>query len=488
MTTAPTQVPIAPSDQTWLHMDRPNNLMHVHSLMWYEGEPAWTDVRRVIEERVLERFPVFRRRAVEVDGHWVWEDDPDFDLRHHLRRVKLPGAGDVDELRRYVSQRFSATFDPDRPLWDMEVIRGVTGLAEGPVTVTFSRFHHALADGIRLVQMMLSLCDSADETALPPDVGRAASPGLLGTATGVARRTTSDVVDLAKSASAFALRVPLAVLHLRPSSFEHGLDLALHPGRMLDAATALTSVHNQSVNTVTELTKLLAAGRSVDTSWSGTPGVRKQVAWVTGLDLAGVKRFGRRHRGTVNDALLAVISRALTRYLDEKDALVEEIHWLVPVSLLPLDRNLPEELGNHFSLIFMSMPLGIEDPTELVSEIRARMTRLKESAEPVVTFGIQWLLAESPSAVAVALTNFFANKGVGVLTNVPGPSTQMTFVGIPVGGALGWAPTSGDQPMSISIFSYNGQVSIGIAADAHLVPDPERISTLIEEEYDALMG
>ena len=27
--------------------------------------------------------------------------------------------------------------------------------------------------------------------------------------------------------------------------------------------------------------------------------------------------------------------------------------------------------------------------------------------------------------------------------------------------------------MSISIFSYNGQVSIGIAADAHLVPDPD---------------
>ena len=64
--------------------------------------------------------------------------------------------------------------------------------------------------------------------------------------------------------------------------------------------------------------------------------------------------------------LLAVISRALTRYLDEKDALVDEIHWLVPVSLLPLNRNLPEELGNHFSLIFMSMPLGVARPSELV--------------------------------------------------------------------------------------------------------------------------
>jgi diacylglycerol O-acyltransferase / wax synthase len=226
----------------------------------------------------------------------------------------------------------------------------------------------------------------------------------------------------------------------------------------------------------------------VDTTWSGTPGVPKRVDWVTGLDLAGVKRFGRRHQGTVNDVLLAVISRALTRYLDEKDALVDEIHWLVPVSLLPLDRNLPEDLGNHFSLIFMSMPLGVGGADELVAEIKARMTRLKESAEPVVTFGIQWLLAESPTTVAVALTNFFANKGVGVLTNVPGPTTEMTFAGVPVRGALGWAPTSGDQPMSISIFSYNGQVSIGIAADAHLVPDPGRIADLIREEHDALTG
>ena len=480
---ATTRVPIPASDQTWLHMDRPNNLMHVHSLMWYSGEPSWREVRRIIQERVLDRFPVFRRRPVEVDGVWMWEDDPDFDLRHHLRRVELPAPGGVDQLREYMSKRFAQDFAPGRPLWEMEVITGVTGLADEPCTVTFSRFHHALADGIRLVQLMLTLCDVHDDASLPAVVGKDVAGGLLAAGADVVRRGATDALDVAKGLGATALGIPRAVAHLRPSSFEHGIELLIHPTRLLDAVTALTSVHNQSVNTVSGLTKLLAAGHSVETAWSGTPGVPKKVAWVTGLDLGRVKALGRRHQGTVNDVLLAVISRALTRYLEEKDALVDEIHWLVPVSLQPLDRNLPEDLGNHFSLVFVPMPLGIRDPATLIAAVRTQMTRLKESAEPVVTFGIQWLLAESPKAVAVSLTNFFANKGVGVLTNVPGPASQMTFAGVPVAGALGWAPTSGDQPLSISIFSYNGQVNIGIAADAALVPDPQRIADLLGEEF-----
>jgi diacylglycerol O-acyltransferase / wax synthase len=229
MSNTATRVPIPPSDQTWLHMDRDNNLMHVHSLMWYAGEPSFAAVRGILEDRVIGRFPVFRRRPVEVDGQWMWEDDPDFDLKHHLRRVKLRGAGGVDELRDHVSERFSAGFAPGRPLWDMEVIRGVTGLDDEPVTVTFSRFHHALADGIRLVQMMLSLCDSTGEDVLPPDVGRAGSGGVVTAGLGVARRGASDAIDLAKGIGVGALRLPLAVTHLRPTSFEHGLDLMLHP-------------------------------------------------------------------------------------------------------------------------------------------------------------------------------------------------------------------------------------------------------------------
>ena len=60
----------------------------------------------------------------------------------------------------------------------------------------------------------------------------------------------------------------------------------------------------------------------------------------------------------------------------------------------------------------------------------------------------------------------------------------MTFAGAPVAGMIGWAPCSGDEPMSLSIFSYNGEVTLAVAADAALVPDPSRIADLIAEEFE----
>lgn len=487
MTLDPTPVPISASDQTWLHMDRPNNLMHVHSLMWFgEQEPDWDDINDLVRRAVVERFPVFHRLPVEEDGRWFWQDDPEFDQANHVLRTTLPGSGDADELRAYIGRRFADPFIDGRPLWSMEVITGVSGLADGPRTVILSRFHHALADGIRLVQLLLSLCETTEPEVLPPAVGRSAGGGLAAAGLDVVRRGVVDGFDFVRGVGSSALGLPRAVTKLGPSAFEKGWDLLIHPGHLIDAVTAIASHDNQSVNTLGEVSRILSAGRSITTAWSGTPGIDKQVAWVTGLELARVRASGKAYGGTVNDILLAVISRALTRYLDEEDALVDEIHWLVPVSLSPLDAELPPELGNHFSLIFLPMPLGIRDPQRLIDQIGGHMTRIKESAEPVVTFGIQWMLAESPTSVAVGLTNLFANKAVGVLTNVPGPRAPMTFAGAPVAGMVGWAPCSGDEPMSLSIFSYNGEVTIAVAADAALIPDPGRIATLIDEEFHKL--
>jgi diacylglycerol O-acyltransferase len=83
------------------------------------------------------------------------------------------------------------------------------------------------------------------------------------------------------------------------------------------------------------------------------------------------------------------------------------------------------------------------------------------------------VVSQSPGQIAFALTNFFANKAVGVLTNVPGPRAQMTFAGAPVLQVVGFAPCSGDQPMTATIFSYNDEVTVGFATDAGLIPDPE---------------
>ena len=77
--------------------------------------------------------------------------------------------------------------------------------------------------------------------------------------------------------------------------------------------------------------------------------------------------------------------------------------------------------------------------------------------------------------MSTALTDFFANKAVGVLTNVPGPRAPLTFAGVGVHQVIGFAPSSGDQPMTCTIFSYAGSVTIGFATDAALVPDPREL-------------
>ncbi len=72
------------------------------------------------------------------------------------------------------------------------------------------------------------------------------------------------------------------------------------------------------------------------------------------------------------------------------------------------------------------------------------------------------------------------------MTNVPGPKQPVYLVGTPVRTVLVWAPTSGHIGMSVSIFSYRGEVTIGLMVDAMLVPDPDQIVTRLEHELQLL--
>jgi len=53
-------------------------------------------------------------------------------------------------------------------------------------------------------------------------------------------------------------------------------------------------------------------------------------------------------------------------------------------------------------------------------------------------------------------------------------------------GMVGWAPLSGDQPMSFTIYSYDGKVFVGVACDSGLVPDHEQIVDGFAEAFRRL--
>ena len=143
-------------------------------------------------------------------------------------------------------------------------------------------------------------------------------------------------------------------------------------------------------------------------------------------------------------------------------------------------------LGNKFGLVFLSLPLGIEDPVERLRELKRRMDGLKNTTEPIVAFGILNLIGMMPNRLEDVVVDIFGTKGTVVMTNVPGPRQKLYFAGAGVDQMMFWVPQSGRLGIGISILSYNGEVMIGVATDTGLVPDPDKVVAGFNEELAAM--
>jgi hypothetical protein len=159
---------------------------------------------------------------------------------------------------------------------------------------------------------------------------------------------------------------------------------------------------------------------------------------------------------------------------------------LVPFNLRPLDEPLPRELGNRFGLVLLALPIAIDDPALRLGAVHERMAAIKRSREGAVTYGLLGAMGAVPGPVESRAIDFFTAKASLVLTNVPGPPQHLSVAGTPIGGVLVWAPCAGAVSMSVSIFSYAGEVSVGFLVDAGLVPDPDALVDRLADELTAL--
>lgn len=434
---------MAPADAAWLRMDRPSNLMVVNSVMWFDEVVEPKAMRKLLQERLVERFPRFSQRAVEDHGIW-WEDAADFDIEAHLHPVELPAPAGRAELEAFVADLISQPLDRSRPLWDIYLVTPYLGAGQALVF----RMHHAIADGIALSRVLLSLTDDPGaatvEIAEPTDES---GPSLLG------------VLD---------------------GAWHEAIGLATHPQRALHLAESVMS-------DASALAKLLLISSDHDTALRGSASGEKDVVWSDPIPLERIKDAGHRAGATVNDVLLAAVSGALRTHLVRRRSPVHDIRAIVPFNLRPLDKPLPAELGNKFGLVYLSLPLTKARRDERLREMSRRMDAIKHSAEGFVAFGILELIGRAPAAVENIAIDVFASKGTGVMTNVPGPRQVVTFAGVPLRGTIGWVPTSGELGLGVAIFSYAGDVTIGLCVDRALVPDVRALLADIDTELEAIL-
>lgn len=434
---------MAPADAAWLRMDRPTNLMVVNSVMWFDDVVDPAALRALLQERLVDRFPRFRQRAVEDHGVW-WEDDEDFDLEAHLHPVELPEPAGRAELETFVAGLISVPLDRALPLWHLYL---VTPYGEHGCALVF-RMHHAIADGIALSRVLLSLTD--DPETDPADIAEADEGSGSG------------------------------VLGMLDDAWHEAIGLATHPLRAVQLAQA-------AVSDATALAKLVLIPADRNTALRGTAGHDKAVVWSEPIPLARIKEAGHRAGATVNDILLAAVAGALRTHLVRRRSPVHDIRAIVPFNLRPLDQPLPAELGNKFGLVYLALPLTAARREERLKEMSRRMTAIKHSAEGFVAYGILELIGLAPAMVENLAIDVFASKGTGVMTNVPGPRHPVTLAGTPLRGTIGWVPTSGEIGLGVAIFSYAGDVTIGLCVDRGLVPDVRSLLADIATELEEVL-
>ena len=453
-------------DTAWLRMDQPTNLMMIVGVMMLERKLDVRVVRKIIAARFL-AFRRFRQRAIQdAAGAW-WETIGDLDIDWHVQRVSLPGKAGKEELEAFVSALASTPLDPDRPLWQFHVIDNYTG---GSALVT--RIHHCYADGIALIQVLLSMTHPTAEgsLAMKPETFEVVEPG-----------EQSDFWTQILKPVAGALG---SARDLGKGLIEQGRNLAANPAM---ASGAIQEMATKGMDLASEVAKIMLMGRDAETRFKGQLGIAKRVAWADPLPLPEVKVVGKALNCSINDVLLSMAAGALRDYLIEKGDAVEglEIRAVVPVNLRPIEQG--RNLGNQFGLVFLDVPIGMDHPLERLYEVRRRMQALKGSYQPMIALALLSAVGYGPRVVQDQVTQLLGANASAVMTNVPGPQHPLYFAGRRIVEQDFWVPQSGGIGMGLSILSYDGRIQFGVITDSGLVPDPDKIVGRFAAEFDKLM-
>ncbi|MFT7586867.1 MAG: diacylglycerol O-acyltransferase [Cellvibrionaceae bacterium] len=452
-------------DASFLYLETPRSHMHVGGLAVIDGSLKFEEFRSRILSRI-HQIPKLRQRLIEVPmsiDYPYWVDDANFNIDNHLIHVRLPEPGNWKELRKLASQMFSRPLDRVRPLWEFIFVEGLDNIpqvAPGSVAI-ISKMHHAAIDGQAGAGIMAILFDFSPDVKPDPEPRPFKPEPLPGDLQIIARSTKNLLSD--------PLKFPKILAEAASSTVRAGM---------------LSRVQNIEMPAV---------------PFSAPPSVLNgiispQRKWNTAiLSLDRVKKLKSVMGTTVNDVLLAICAGALRRYLLEKGKLPNRsLVSMIPVSTRAKGKG---GTGNEVANMLVQIATNIEAPVERLETIHANTMRGKVYQNAVGANSLANMAELVPFGLANQATRLYSRYQIAkihnpvynvVITNVPGPPIPLYLGGHKLQSMMGMAPITDGMGLIITIFSYDGQITISPTSDESTMPDIDLFTRYLWESANEL--
>jgi WS/DGAT/MGAT family acyltransferase len=450
---------LSPQDIAFLYLESDQAPMTIGSIAIFEGQVPFKQFVDTIEAR-LHIIPRYRQRVVEAPYGMTrptWEFDRRFDIRNHIREVKLGRPVGDEQVTELAGRIFRGRMDLRRPLWEMNFVHGL----EGDRTALISRIHHSMVDGVGGVELLMVTLDVQRDPPppaeappydppLPPPRWQRVSDAFFSRA--------SEAVDQTASVADW----------------------------LVDLATGEWSGTRRTVN---------ALGTTLSYLFNPVPRFTFNAPFGGGRRLAllelpwdGARAIRKAAGGTLNDVVLATLGGALAAFAAEHGETVEDRQARISVPVNVRRDNERGMLGNRISMLSVEVPLAV-GPDERLRAVTARTQSLKESriAEGVTTvMEIAGVLG--PNELKALNTVLLVPNNVSnvTCTNVPGPAIPLYTVGHRLLSHHAVMPIAWDMGIGCAVMSYDRHLFVTLVADAASAPDVDLLAELMRREFDAL--
>ena len=447
------RIPLDPADMLFLIGENRQQPMHVGSLVLYkvdEGEHADEVAARNVAtmHSYTEANPPFNYRLASRFLPY-WQEDTEFDITNHVRHVQLPHPGEIKDLLQLVGVFHGLTMDRSLPLWYVWVI---SGLPDNRFAI-YLQMHHSLLDGVSGARMIVrSHTTDPERRDMPP-----------------------------------FWAMPVKEKKRKPSGKEHrDSEQSIDP---FSAAVGLVRSNRNIVRALGEAWKNERIGTFQSDLFNAPPTIFNQS--ITGsrrfaadsFSLSRIKAVGKQQSATVNDILLAMVGRALQRYLKDIGELPSKpLRVLLPVNLREDD----SIGGNQIAMVRAEAGTQHDDIVDLLAAAKASVNAQKKLLKTLSS-------AEKQLYTAISLGPLGLNIVTGklarfrtantLLSNVPGPKETLYWNGQELDAMYLVSIPTHQVAVNFTVFSYRDNIELGIIGGRKRVP---HMQNLLQYMHDAL--